>query len=146
MSAVSPGRLQVGQAQSIQTGVPMLDHTAILLVAHGSRRLAAAEELARTCSRLEARLSDDLRVRCAFLELNEPSIPDGLRAFAATGIKQILVIPYFLNSGRHASQDVPQILDTMRAELHDVAIRMLPIIGSHPGMLDLLDSLIQDAL
>ena len=80
----------------------------LLIVAHGSRRAASNDEV-RALSERVARQAGDAyrRVECAFLELAEPSIPDGIQAEIDAGAVDITVVPYFLSAGRHVAEDIP---------------------------------------
>ena len=47
-------------------------------------------------------------VRTAYLNMNQPSIPEGLNGFAGTGVARIVALPLFLAHGVHTRQDIPQ--------------------------------------
>ena len=47
----------------------------------------------------------------AFLELAEPSIPQGLAQCLALDAEEIIVFPYFLAAGTHVADDIPEALD-----------------------------------
>ncbi len=112
---------------------------ALLLVAHGSRREASNNEIRELTEKLASRSGDAfIDVRCAFLELAEPSIPDGIGLCAGQGASEVLVLPYFLSAGRHVAEDIPAEIDRKRAELPDVEIRQLPYFGSLEQVTDLL--------
>lgn len=114
---------------------------ALLLVAHGSRREASNNEIRELTRKLAARSGDTFAdVRCAFLELAEPSIPDGIGLCAQQGAAEVLVLPYFLSAGRHVAEDIPAEIEKKRSELSDVEIRQLPYIGSLEQITDLLIS------
>ena len=85
---------------------------ALLLVAHGSRRDASNEEVRQLtqCLKLRTDENEFIDVRCAFLELADPSIPDGVQQCIESGAQEVLVLPYFLSAGRHVAQDIPQLL------------------------------------
>jgi sirohydrochlorin ferrochelatase len=114
---------------------------AVLLVAHGSRRDQAARELVATAEQLAA--ASGLTVLAAFLEINSPSIVEGLEALLGRGARVIWVLPYFLNSGRHIVADVPRQVDAVRGGNREAEIEILPHVGSHPGMLRLLVEMVR---
>jgi len=112
---------------------------ALLLVAHGSRRKQSNEEVDVLAQKLYRQCSTQYPiVRSAFLELAEPSIPDGLRRCAEAGATEIVVLPYFLNSGRHVISDIPEIVNSVRADLPAVEIKLGSHIGASSMMLELL--------
>ncbi len=52
----------------------------LLLVAHGSRRKTSNDEIRALTETLHRKAENRFdEVRCAFLKLAEPSIPDGIR-------------------------------------------------------------------
>lgn len=59
-------------------------------------------------------------VESAFLELAEPSIPDGVSACVKQGAKIVSVLPYFLSAGRHVRTDIPTQLEKSKQHHPDV--------------------------
>ena len=112
---------------------------ALLIVAHGSRREASNEELRELTRAVAARAAGRFdQVSCAFLELAEPNIPDGLRQLIQAGAREITVMPYFLSAGRHVAEDIPGEVDLVRGEFPDVAIALAPYLGLAEAIPDLL--------
>ncbi len=111
----------------------------LLVVAHGSRRAASNDEVRALAAQLagEAGRFFD-RVSCAFLELAEPSIPDGLRAEISAGAREIVVMPYFLSAGRHVVSDIPAEVDVVRDQHPEVSISIAPYLGAAHGLTELL--------
>ena len=104
---------------------------ALLVVAHGSRREASNEEVRRLCERIrnEDGNAFDL-VEAAFLELARPLIPEGIGRCVAAGADEVVVMPYFLSSGRHVSEDIPAEVEKARHLHPRVAIRLAPHLGA----------------
>ncbi len=111
---------------------------ALLLVAHGSRRGASNDEVRGLTRHLREAGSGFQHVACAFLELAEPSIPDGLRAAIAAGADEVVVLPYFLSAGRHVVADIPADVAVVQAEHPDVPIRVAPYLGAADGVVQIL--------
>ena len=86
--------------------------TALLLIAHGSRRSEANDDLDYLAEQLRARSLYSL-VQPSFLELNSPTIAEGGAACVAHGAQRVIMLPYFLGPGIHACDDML----TARAEL-----------------------------
>ncbi len=111
----------------------------MLVVAHGSRRAASNDEVRALAEKLKVYAADHYDdVRSAFLELAEPSIPDGIRACAASGADEVVIVPYFLSAGRHVVEDIPAEIDSVREELADVKIRQSDYLGQMDCMLEVL--------
>ena len=112
--------------------------THLLLVAHGSRRAASNDEVRRLTARLAATDHPFAEIDCAFLELAEPSIPDGLRHRIAAGATKIVVLPYFLSAGRHVSDDIPAAIAEVQAEAPHIAMQIAPYLGEADAIAALL--------
>ena len=111
----------------------------LLLVAHGSRREASNEEVRQLAAQLGAHAGSRYQsVSCAFLELAEPSIPDGIEACIKAGAEEVIVLPYFLSAGRHVSEDIPREVAVKQQEYPGIPIRLAPYLGSAEGITELL--------
>ena len=111
----------------------------LLIVAHGSRREESNDEVRALTACLREQSGDAyMQVECAFLELAEPSIPDGIRNAIRAGAEQVTVVPYFLSAGRHVVTDIPTEVDSVRKESPDVKIVLAPYLGAAPGLTDML--------
>jgi sirohydrochlorin ferrochelatase len=118
-----------------------LDCTAVLLIAHGSRRQSANDDLHELAARLAAQGTYPI-VEACFLELSEPDIPSGGRRCVSRGASCVLLIPYFLSAGVHLRRD----LTAARAELSrlypSVDFRLGAPLGPHP----VLDELVAERI
>lgn len=112
---------------------------ALLLVAHGSRRESSNDEVRGLTAALEkiagAGFGD---VRCAFLELADPSIPDGIQQCVDSGADEVVVLPYFLSAGRHVVEDIPAEIKKKTDELPDLKITQASYLGQLDGVTELL--------
>ncbi|WP_456378038.1 sirohydrochlorin chelatase [Thiolapillus sp.] len=109
---------------------------ALLVVAHGSRRIASNEEVRALCERLQKeKASEEFAVvRAGFLDLAEPSIPEGIKQCIRLGAEEVVVLPYFLSAGRHVSEDIPAEVEKARISNPQVGICLAPYLGSAPGI------------
>ncbi|MGB5540367.1 MAG: CbiX/SirB N-terminal domain-containing protein [Gammaproteobacteria bacterium] len=110
----------------------------MLVVAHGSRRAESNDEVRALAQQLNGLAREFDVVSCAFLELAEPSIPDGLREAITAGAREVVVVPYFLSAGRHVVKDIPGEVEVVRAEYPDITITLAPYLGAAPELADLL--------
>lgn len=117
----------------------------LLLVAHGSRRADANQELLTLAATLAQRDNGFDAVRGAFLELAEPSIPQGIRDCVEAGATRVVVLPYFLTVGRHVAEDIPRLVDEARESLPGVEIELATYLGARPAMLDLMLNVARDS-
>jgi sirohydrochlorin ferrochelatase len=113
---------------------------ALLLVAHGSRREQSNEEVRKLAKKLKSHCGDQFSIiHSAFLELAYPLIPEGLQKCIDDGASNIKVLPYFLNTGRHVAEDIPDIVNNFENTTL-ARIQIAPHLGASEMMRDLLVS------
>jgi sirohydrochlorin ferrochelatase len=110
----------------------------LLIVAHGSRKQSSNDEVRSLAQGINIDETEYDFVECAFLELAEPSIPDGLERCIERGAHEIVVMPYFLAAGRHVSEDIPKEVSPVIEKYRDVQIRITPHLGASPRMTDII--------
>jgi len=107
----------------------------LLIVAHGSRRQTSNDEVRALGERVRAMCDPAIdRVEVAFLELAEPSIPDGLARCVAEGAHEIIVFPYFLAAGTHVANDIPEALAAFREHHPTIQVRLASHLGATPSL------------
>lgn len=112
---------------------------ALLLVAHGSKRKQSNDEVVVLAGKLEKHCADHYGfVNAAFLEAADVLIPDGIQHCVNKGASSIIVLPCFLNSGKHVVEDIPRIVNSCKDRYPDIDICIAPHIGASPLMIDLL--------
>lgn len=113
---------------------------ALLLVAHGSRVVSSNETVAALAEKLRPKLSSfgfD-HISHAFLELTEPTIPDGVQALAVAGATEVVVLPYFLAPGTHVIDDVPELIKEAKENYPAVSFTVMAHLGGVDGIVDLI--------
>ncbi len=113
--------------------------TDLLLVGHGSRDPAAAEEFARLVALVRAAASLGTRVGAGFLELAEPHVDDALDRLVADGATDVAAVPYVLFGAGHLKDDGPAILARARRRHPTVTFRLARDLGIHPAVLDVAE-------
>jgi len=114
--------------------------THLLVVAHGSRREDSNLEIRELIEKLRLMTTRFAAIDCAFLEIAEPTIEQGLRQQIAQGARQIVVMPYFLSAGRHVSIDVPEHVQRIRDTHPQIDIR----IANHLGAAEKIGGIVLD--
>jgi sirohydrochlorin cobaltochelatase len=117
---------------------------AILLVSHGSRSPKTKEEISGLVNLLRQRLPETI-VEYAFLEIESPSIPEGIDTCIAQGALELLVALNFLNSGRHVDDDIPQIVKAAKGKYPQISFAITKPVGQHPQIPNLFIDLINNA-
>jgi sirohydrochlorin cobaltochelatase len=101
---------------------------ALILFAHGARdpRWAAPFEA------VAARLRDagaGLDVQLAFLDFMTPDLARAAAACVGRGAGQVDIVPMFLGAGGHVRQDLPPMLESLRAAHPGTRFVLHPAIG-----------------
>jgi len=111
--------------------------TGIVVFAHGSR-LEPANESVRAVARQLAAAGGFRAVETAFLELGEPNLQGAVEALVAQGVRDILVVPYFLTLGIHLERDLPRIINKLAGLFGNVKIRAAAPLDGHPALVGVL--------
>lgn len=111
----------------------------MLLIAHGSRKQAANEEICRLAQQVQALSGEDYAaVVAAFLECAEPNIQQGVEHCVELGATEIVAVPYFLAAGKHVALDIPGELACARAGYPQLSIEMSQYVGATAAMAELV--------
>ena len=110
---------------------------AIVLFGHGSRDPAWRQPIEAVAERLRSS-SPDIPVRCAYLELTTPDLPETVAELSAQGVQAVRVVPMFLGVGRHAREDLPKIVEELRLQHPAIDFELTPAVGEDPRLLDML--------
>ena len=109
----------------------------IILLAHGSRDPQWRAPIEAVAARIRAR-QPERAVCCAYLELCAPSLPQAASDLIADGARQIRVFPIFLGLGKHAREDLPRLIDAIRAAHPGVTVELLPTAGEYEQLTALM--------
>lgn len=107
--------------------------TAVVLFAHGSRDPLWRAPIDAVASEM-ARQSPQTAVRCAFLELTEPALEACVEALVHEGHRSVCIVPMFLGVGRHAREDLPELVAHLRQRHPELALSLRAPIGEHPEL------------
>ena len=109
----------------------------IVLFAHGSRdplwhrpMQAVAAQLLQTQS--------GVAVECAYLELSTPDLATVCAGLVECGIQTITIVPIFLGVGKHAREDLPVLVEALRANHPDTHFELRGAVGEDPRLIALL--------
>ena len=120
-------------------------NSAVLLIAHGSRRAAANHDLVKLAELISQRNCYRI-VHVSYLELSSPTIMEGAAACVAEGALRVLMLPYFLSPGVHVVNDLETARQELAGQHPHVKFDLCPHLGLHPLMIDIvLDRLQQGA-
>ena len=81
----------------------------VLVLGHGSKLTYNKDTVEAVAAMIAERLNG-ATVKTAYLNMNSPTVEEGLRSFATTEIDKVYVLPLFLAHGTHTLKDIPRIL------------------------------------
>ena len=110
---------------------------AIILFGHGSRDPLWRLPMETVATRLRT-AQPGVPVRCAFLELEQPDLGTAAGDLVAGGATEITIVPMFLGAGRHAREDLPELVRHMEAARPEVRFVLQRPIGEDGRVLDLI--------
>lgn len=112
-------------------------HRAVVLFAHGSRDPLWHKPMEAVAAQVVAG-QPELVVRCAYLELSVPDLNTVCAELITEGAQQIAILPMFLGVGRHAREDLPQLLEQLRGKYPSVQFNLKAAVGEDPRLVRLL--------
>lgn len=111
--------------------------SAVVILGHGSRAPGASEAMVRVADALRARHGG--RVEVAHMELADPSLEQVVEGMHADGIRQLVLVPYFLHHGVHLREDIPGIVEALLARLEGLEISMAPHLGFDDALVEVVE-------
>lgn len=112
--------------------------TALLLIAHGSRRAEANADLEFVAAAVRERGSYGF-VCASYLELAEPNIEAGGVRCVEAGATDVVLLPYFLSPGVHVVEDLTAARDALGARFPRVRFALAEPLGRHPLLIDVVE-------
>ena len=92
-----------------------MNKKALLIIDHGSRRKSANHMLFDLVKFMREQCPD-LLIFGAHMELARPTIDEGIQWCIKKGATHIIAHPYMLSPGRHATEDIPRMVnESMKA-------------------------------
>jgi sirohydrochlorin cobaltochelatase len=110
---------------------------AVILFGHGSRDPLWRQPMDAVAARIAQR-APAVPVRCAFLELQQPTLAAAASELVNEGASGIAIVPMFLGTGKHAREDLPLLVAAVRAQHPQVQVEVRPAVGEDPRVLDLI--------
>lgn len=109
----------------------------IVLFAHGSRDPQWHKPMEAVAAHI-AMASATTPVECAYLEISTPDLTTATLRLIAQGVQTITVVPLFLGVGKHAREDLPQLLVNLQANHPDVHFTLQPAVGEDVRLIQLI--------
>ena len=109
----------------------------IVLFAHGSSYPLWRAPIEAVEAHIRAH-HPGVAVRCAYLELTTPDLPQAVEDLVDQGATAVTIVPMFLGTGKHAREDLPVLVAELRARHPHVQVHVQAAIGEDPRMTALM--------
>jgi precorrin-8X/cobalt-precorrin-8 methylmutase len=119
----------------------------ILLAGHGSPKKDAnsLEHISKLVHEMVHPGCDEECVRIAYLQFAKPDISEAIEECVKDGAKKLIIHPYFLSSGMHVTNDIPEIIDEAGHKHPEVEFIYTEPLGIHSKMAQVVYERIQAA-
>ncbi|HYA15760.1 MAG TPA: CbiX/SirB N-terminal domain-containing protein [Syntrophales bacterium] len=114
-----------------------LNNEAIILLGHGSRIPGAGEGMEKIARRMREKLGREIIEICYMSKLG-PHFPEVFEKCVDRGATKIIVIPYFLHSGLHLIEDIPDLLCEKARKYPHVKLILGKNLGFDECLVDLV--------
>lgn len=101
----------------------------LIIIAHGSRKETSNIEVVNIVNQIKNNETSYSLIEPAFLEFAAPSLEDSVKKSIEENLLEIYIYPYFLNSGKHVTSDIPDTIKTLKIKYPQVDFTMLPHFG-----------------
>jgi sirohydrochlorin cobaltochelatase len=118
--------------------------TGIVLFAHGSRDPLWHRPIEAVAAHMRL-LTPQTLVVSAYLELSTPDLPAAVADLVAQGARTVRIVPMFLGVGRHAREDLPALVHSLRVQYHHIPILLQDAVGENPRLVELLAHIALDS-
>lgn len=117
---------------------------ALLVMVHGSPRPVANEDVYAVLDIVRERGAYPI-VEVGFMECNDPTIPAAIDSCVAQGAERVIAVPYFLHTGNHVAEDLPNLLEEAQARHAEVEFLMGDYIGHDSLIADVIRDRVMEA-
>jgi precorrin-8X/cobalt-precorrin-8 methylmutase len=112
----------------------MMLPTGVIILCHGSRGERGALEVAETLRGLtegvRPLLPAGVEVIGAALQFNRPTLEEAAESLVGRGVERIVIMPYFLFSGRHITEHIPEVLKKLEQTYRGRQFIMTDTLGN----------------
>ena len=109
----------------------------IILFAHGSRDALWRLPIEAVAKQIRTQ-SPNTVVDCAYLELTAPDLASSVASMIDKGIHDITIVPMFLGVGKHAREDLPELVLQMQKAHPHMVFNLRRAIGEEPQMTQMM--------
>ncbi len=120
---------------------------AVIILGHGTRRQEASQCFFDLVARIGRRLAP-VRVVPACFSCGSPTLNERVTELAGENITRIIIFPYFLLSGRHIADELPEVVQKLGDAFPQIRFDLLESMKDEPlleaAMVSRLESYVQE--
>lgn len=124
--------------------IPPAMKRAVVVIGHGSKLAGSDDAMGRTVDSLRRKEPDTL-VQIAFLEIQSPTIQEAIELVLRHGAEEVVLVPYFVQTGRHVTQDIPKIASEAQAKYPKKKFRLARYLGFDERIVSVVRDRIREA-
>lgn len=101
----------------------------LIIIAHGSKKEKSNNEVREIVNSIQTENTLYDKIEVSFLEFATPTLEQSVKKCIEDKSYNITIYPYFLNSGKHVTYDIPYEIRLLKQKYQDIEF----IILSHFG-------------
>jgi precorrin isomerase len=117
--------------KNVKQGIHMHTSCAVVILGHGTRRKAASQGFFALVDRIGRRMWP-VRVVPACFSCGQPTLYKQAAQLAAENVSRIIIFPYFLLSGKHIAEELPEVVQELREHFPDIRFDLLETMEDEP--------------
>lgn len=111
-----------------------MSKTGIIILCHGSRGEAALKDIPEKMRLIVNGVASlygpkNADTVWAALQFNRPTLEEATEELTSRGIEDIIIVPYFIFSGRHIEEDIPEVIAALKTAYPGVSFTLTRTIG-----------------
>ena len=126
-----------------ETRLPESQRCGLLLALHGSPRAQANGPAVAIVSQIAMTKKFEF-VEVGYLECNDPDITTAIHDAFIAGVESLVIVPYFLHTGKHVKEDIPELIEHGRTEYPEMNIHLTHSVGDSDRLVNVLLDRIED--
>jgi sirohydrochlorin ferrochelatase len=119
--------------------------TGVVVLFHGSSTEGSGDMAQRIVNDVTTRGKFDV-VEKAFLQYGMPDFHEAIAKCVHHKATNIIIVPFFLQTGVHVTKDIPDHVDRVKRRWPDLKVSVTDAVGSHRLMVDVVLSLIGETI
>lgn len=123
--------------------------TGVIVLAHGSRGKLGKGDVEATLKRIATGLRlllPHVEILGAAFQFNQPTLAEAVAFLARESVGRIVIAPYFLFSGRHVTNDIPELISKLQADYPETQFILADNLGLDESFTNLMAQRIRRAV